>query len=87
MRNQNFTTKEQYLAYRSEWKTEYNYLSESIREMKNDIKAAQHNKEYAGSMQNSLLHSKVEATCMLGELKASKEEAQRQYLSAKLQIA
>ena len=82
MRNQNFTTKETYLVYRSEWKAEYNQLSEDIRQLKNDIKDAQHNKEYAGSMQYALIKNKLEATCMLGELKTSKEESQNQYLTA-----
>ncbi len=34
MRNQNFNSKETYLAYRSAWKAEYQQLSQDIRDLK-----------------------------------------------------
>jgi hypothetical protein len=34
MRNLNFKTKESYLTYRSDWKAEYNELSQDIRNLK-----------------------------------------------------
>lgn len=34
MRNNKFTNKEEYLAYRSDWKVEYKALSQTIRERK-----------------------------------------------------
>lgn len=78
-----FTNKETYLAYRSEWKANYKELSQLIRETKHDIREAMRAKEYAGSMQYSLLKMRAQATAMLEELKLAKQEAQRQYLAAK----
>lgn len=86
MRNKTFNSKETYLAYRSEWKAEYKQLSQIIRGLKVDIKEAQHNNEYAGGMQSSLISWKKNATAMLEELKEAKQEAQRQYLAAKAQL-
>lgn len=81
MRNNQFKTKEEYLQYRKEWKTEYKQLSEDIRECKKDIRDMQRNKEYAGGLQSSLVGLRAEATGMLEELKLAKQEAQRQYLA------
>lgn len=36
--NTDFTTREEYLAFRDAWRTEYKALSEEIREMKRTIK-------------------------------------------------
>jgi hypothetical protein len=77
-----FTNKETYLAYRSEWKANYKNLSQEIRTLKADIRETQQAKGYAGSMQYRLLKLRDEATAMIEERKASKVEAQRQYLAA-----
>jgi len=84
MRNIEFNSKEEYLAYRSEWKGEYKKISQFIRDLKAEIRDAQRNRKYAGDMQNSLRAWREHATLMLSELKASKEEAQRQYMRARL---
>ena len=77
-----FNSKETYLAYRSNWRANYKALSQQIRETKHDIKEAMRAKEYAGSMQYSLLKMRAQATAMIEELKGAKQEAQRQYLAA-----
>jgi hypothetical protein len=86
MRNPQFKTKEEYLAYRSAWKAEYKQLSYEIRETKKDIRELMRNREYAGGLQSSLIRQRAEATAMLEELKLAKVEAQRQYLAAKAQL-
>ena len=70
MRNNKFNSKETYLAYRSEWKSEYNTLSQTIRDNKHTW---------------THYRLKKQATAMLEELHLSKAEAQRQYLAAKAQ--
>lgn len=66
--NNKFTNKQEYLAYRSAWKAEYEKLSNEIR-------------KYRGSWTHIGL--KLKATDMLEERKLSKIEANRQYLEAK----
>ena len=66
--NIKFTSKETYLAYRSEWKVKYKAISNEIRIYKHSWK------------HNAL---KAKATAALEELKEAKQEAQRQYLAAK----
>ena len=81
MTNIKFNSKETYLAYRSNWKAEYKLLSEEIREWKLDIR----NTHCPSSYQYSGLREyKDKATLMLMELKESKQEAQRQYIQARL---
>ena len=77
-----FTNKETYLAYRSNWKATYNKLSQEIRALKVSINETQREKGYAGSMQYQLLKLRKQATAMIEERKASKIEAQRQYVLA-----
>jgi hypothetical protein len=81
--NTSFNNKKTYLAYRSEWKAKYKELSQEIRELRNEIKETQRAKGYAGSMQYTLLKLRAKATSMIEERKASKVEAQRQYLATK----
>ena len=81
--NTSFNSKETYLAYRSEWKANYKTLSQEIHELRNEIKETQRAKGYAGSMQYTLIKLRAKATAMIEERKASKVEAQRQYLVAK----
>lgn len=78
-----FTNKEEYLAYRSAWKAEYKELSQTIRELKANIRETQKNREYAGRMQYALIKERKAARTMLDDLKLSKMEAQRQYLEQK----
>ena len=63
-----FTNKEEYLAYRTQWKADYNKLSQEIRNYKRTWKHQE---------------LKAKATAMLQQLKFAKIEAQRQYLAAK----
>lgn len=77
-----FNSKETYLAYRSNWKANYKALSQQIRELNNDIKVTQREKGYAGAMQYQKLKLRAQATAMIEERKASRVEAQRQYLAA-----
>lgn len=78
-----FTNKEEYLAYRFAWKAEYKELSNTIRQLKADIRKTQKERSYAGTMQYTLIKERKAARTMLEELKLSKEEAQRQYLKQK----
>lgn len=78
-----FNNKETYLAYRSNWKANYKSLSQQIRELNRDIKETQQEKGYAGNMQYLKLKLRAQATAALEELKAAKQEAQRQYQAAK----
>lgn len=76
-----FTNKETYLAYRSNWKSEYNELSKQIRVLKAETRESGH--QITCSEFYELYKLKQKATAMLEERKASKVEAQRQYLAAK----
>lgn len=78
-----FTNKEEYLAYRSNWKAEYKELSKTIRELKDEIRETQKNKINAGRMQYDLIKKRKAARFMMDDLKFSKMEAQRQYLEQK----
>ena len=76
-----FNSKETYLAYRSNWRTNYKALSQDIRTIKADIKETQRAKGYAGAIQYELLKMRAKATAMIEELKIAKVEAQQQYLA------
>ncbi len=76
-----FTNKETYLAYRSNWKTEYNTLSKQIHTLKANVRESGH--QITWQEFRDLYNLKAKATAMLEERKASKVEAQRQYLAAK----
>jgi hypothetical protein len=95
-----FTTKEEYLQYRKEWKENYKQLSQQIRDFKfarwyrslgekrrTPEGLARYQKIEAKYKTNCFYVRglKVRATSMLAELKLAKEEAQRQYLAAKAQ--
>jgi hypothetical protein len=97
-----FTTKEEYLAYRSQWKAEYATLSQTIRDAKfcnwfeklgtnrrkNKILQKRYDSlgSYHGTTDYAITGLKGQATNMLKERKASKVEAQRQYLEQKQQL-
>ena len=95
-----FTTKEEYLAYRSDWKAHYKELSQQIRDAKFcrwfcSLKREDRIKPHLAHFQTighktdwtywSIYKMQCNATTMLAELKEAKEEAQRQYLAAKTQ--
>lgn len=96
--NNKFTNKEEYLAYRSEWKDEYKQLSQHIK----DFKFALWYQKLGDKRKTPLMKVRFEdikkvyktdffyvwglkkrATSMLMELKHAKVEAQRQYKEAK----
>jgi hypothetical protein len=94
-----FTNKETYLAYRSNWKSQYKELSTNIRNAKfccwfttlsnPERITPELEKRYAslskwhGSTRYGIMKDKTKATAMLEELKEAKQEAQRQYLAEK----
>lgn len=82
MRNTEFKTKEEYLAYRKQWKADYSQLTQEIRETKKEIRELQRNKNYAGTLQYHKLRLREYASLMIKELKTAKIEAQMQYLAA-----
>lgn len=98
MRNPKFTTKEEYLQYRKDWKEEYKQLSQHIRDFKfarwyqslgekrqnldGDRRLEEIKKKYRTDY-FGVWGLKVKATSMLEELKFAKKEAQRQYLASK----
>ena len=96
-----FTTKEEYLQYRQEWKEEYKQLSQKIRDYKFGAwygtlgpkrRSAQGNARYAQIRQQYKTECfyvrglQTKATSMLAELKLAKVEAQRQYLASKQMV-
>lgn len=96
-----FTNKEEYLAYRSNWKAEYKELSQQIRDykfcrwfvsLKNPKRITSELEERFkklvakhGNRFYYVYPLKQKATAMLAELKEAKQEAQRQYLATKAQ--
>lgn len=94
-----FTNKQEYLAYRSNWKSEYAKLSQDIRnakfcqwycslgEKRTTPELTARYEEIKGYTHWSIPSLKHQARTMLEERKASKVEAQRQYLAAKQAMA
>jgi hypothetical protein len=78
-----FRDKEQYLAFRQFWKENYARLSETIRSHKHEIKTSMRKREYAGKLQGKVHELKRAATIQLHMFRAAKQEASRQYLSAR----
>ncbi len=71
-----FTNKEEYLDYRSNWKSKYKELSQKIRDLKAEVRESGH--QITWSEFSALRKLKDKATAMLEERKESKVEAQRQ---------
>ena len=67
-----FTTREQYLAYRAEWRQDYRALSATIRAHK--LKAANMSRkgEFAGNIQALLQSERKQAFAMMEERAESK---------------
>jgi hypothetical protein len=97
-----FTNKQEYLAYRSNWKAQYKELSQQIRDykfcrwfvsLKNPARITPELEEQFkkivakhGNRAYYVYPLKRKATSMLQELKESKIEAQRQYLATKVSV-
>lgn len=81
----NFTDRETYKRYASEWKAEYKANSATIRRMKAEIKAAQisGNHDEASRLQSSREYLRSIQRRALEERAETKVEAQRQYLAAR----
>lgn len=78
-----FTSRETYLIWRKQWKTEYELISKKQREYKSAIKISMINGELnTWRHQHSLVIGKNCATSKLQELAEAKLEAQRQYLAS-----
>lgn len=92
-----FNSKETYLAYRSEWKAQYNELSQQIRDAKFcrwfcSLKREDRIKPHLAHFQKighktdwtywNIRKMKERATFMLEQLELAKQEAQRQYLAS-----
>lgn len=97
--NTQFTNKDEYLTYRANWRIQYKQLIQQIRDykfcrwfvsLKNPDRITpalterfEKLKAKYGSRFYYIEPLKAQATAMLEERKASKIEAQRQYLAAK----
>lgn len=79
-----FTNREQYVQWRAEWRKKYAQLTIDIRKAKIDYKNDQRNGGYP-SYYLHVGHLRAEASRMMLERMASKEESQRQYLASKVQ--
>jgi hypothetical protein len=75
-----FTTKEIYLNFRAEWKTQYKQLSAQIRQTKLELKKAQREGTASWRHFNACINGKAKAREMLDQLQEAKQEAQRQWL-------
>lgn len=94
-----FNSKETYLQYRSAWKQSYAALSQTIRDLKWCRKLSsegtdrytatklQHGTSWGFWPQSLAWRKRQEATARLAELKEAKQEAQRQYLANKAELA
>ena len=83
-----FTTREEYLAYRTDWKNRYVAQSKKQIDLKKDVVEKQKVLSYKGLTdlmiaQSDLLAGKAAARKLLEERCASKLEAGKQYRAAK----
>jgi hypothetical protein len=79
--NKWFTSKEEYLAWRAEWRAQYAQLTQDIREHK--LQRKDRDPATRSSAQYYCWSCRKEATALLELRKKSKIEAQRQYLATK----
>src|SRR5579862_7594828 len=75
-----FQNKDEYLTFRRLWKENYSALSVTIRTLKLLIATTMRKQEYAGELQVKVHKLKLEARMQLQMRKASRREANRQYL-------
>lgn len=80
-----FTTKAQYLVWRTAWKENYAALTKEIRETK--AKRKDKDPLMRGGAQYTCWRLRQQATAMLEQRKQSKIEAQRQYQASHPQPA
>ena len=80
-----FTTRNEYLAYRADWKNNYKILSQDIRDTREAIKQAyaNNNQDRASILQYQKSELRKTARKMMEELADAKVEAQRQYEAQK----
>jgi hypothetical protein len=76
MTNFTFTTREEYLAYRAEWRANYKAQSQLIRDMRRDVKLAESDEQ--PRLQSRLHYARVKANQMNLELAAAKKAAAAQ---------
>jgi len=84
-----FTTKDEYIAWRAEWRRQYAAKSEEIRAIRRDIREAQHDGicGTVGRLTSDIRYLRAEATEMIALRHASKIRSQEQYLAAKAKAA
>lgn len=76
MTNMTFTTREEYLAYRAEWRARYKAQSQLIRDLRRELKAADSSEH--PRLQSRLHYARVEANRMNLELAEAKKAAAAQ---------
>ena len=81
-----FTTKEEYLAWRSAWRADYALLTQEIRQAKRGHKLPEDATPYFEGSPRYGLHLKNIAYLMLLQRAYAKEKAQAQYIAAKLLV-
>lgn len=74
-----FETREEYLEYRSEWKSKYMENSEQIRELKRCIKQAQKSGNCAARLQSQREYLRSVQRNLMFELVQAKIRASEQY--------
>lgn len=79
----NFNDRASYIAYRAEWKEDYQAISKRIVELKIAIKNGQRKGLDTGTEQNQLRAEQELATYKLEELQGAKLEAAKQYQAEK----
>ncbi len=75
---ENITTREAYIAWRSEWRAQYKALSREIRGTKYKISNTFRSGDYAGRLQNELRALQAKANSMLEDRKEAKLHAAEQ---------
>lgn len=78
-----FTDRASYLTWRTAWKENYRQLTQDIRDAKKERKNP--DASCRASAQYSCWRLRAQATAMLEQRKASKIEAQKQYLASRCQ--
>ena len=78
-----FAGRDEYLAARLEWKTQYRALSQAQRDAKTSLKNAFRRNDVGAAYQGlyQVASYKAQARTLLDALAAAKEEAQRQYVA------
>ncbi len=76
MTNFTFTTREEYLAYRAEWRANYKAQSQLIRDKRRELKLAEWDEQ--PRLQSRLHYARAQANQMNLELAAAKKAAAAQ---------